>query len=140
MPRFFRAITLPFLILLLGSSLLACSDFDKAEISEVMAARDHAISNRNIAEYSALISSSYQDRGRSKVEVVAQMVSLFDKFKQAEMASYDRQIRRLDGGTAQCEQSYRLKVFADGDWRQIVQREQLTLMQEKSGWKIVSGL
>ncbi len=140
MPRFNQAPVHFALALLIGVLLFGCSDIEKSEISGVMDARDHAISSRNISEYSALISGNYNDRGRSKVEVVAQMVSLFDKFEQAEMSSYDRNIKHIDGGLAQCEQSYRLKVFADGDWRQIVQREQLTLVQESSGWKIISGL
>lgn len=128
------------LFCLLSSCLLGCSDIDKSSVSQLLDARDQAISHRNISEYSILISSSYHDKNRTKVEVVAQMLSLFDKFKRAEMNSYNRQIRKLDDNLAQCEQSYTLKVYADGQWRQIVQREQLTLMEESSGWKIISGL
>ena len=133
----------PYLCALLCSLILflsACSDLDKVGISQLLDARDQAISHRNISEYSALISSDYNDSKRSKVEVVAQMLSLFDKFEQAEMSSYDREIRRLSNGRAQCKQSYTLRVFADGEWRQIVQREQLMLTEEASGWKIISGL
>lgn len=130
----------PALLCLLSSCLLACSDIDKVSVSQLLDARDQAITHRNISEYSSLISSSYHDRNRTKIEVVAQMVSLFDKFERAEMNSYDRQIRKLDDNLARCEQSYTLKVFADGQWRQIVQREQLTLAEEAGGWKIVSGL
>lgn len=128
------------LILLAIVSIVACSDINKTEISQVMDARDQAISNRSIPEYSSLISATYNDNGRDKVDIVAQMVSLFDKFEHAEMNSYDRQIRQLSDVQAQCDQSYTLKVFADGDWRQIVQREQLTLTKSSAGWKISSGL
>jgi len=128
------------LVCLLSSLPIACSDLDKAAVSQLLDARDQAITHRSISEYSELISSDYHDSRRSKVEVVAQMLSLFDKFKQAEMNSYNRQIRRLDDYRVQCEQSYTLKVFADGQWRQIVQREQLILTEEASGWKIISGL
>ncbi len=120
--------------------LSACSDLDKVGVSQLLDARDQAISHRSISEYSALISTAYHDNNRGKVEVVAQMLSLFDKFERAEMHSYDREIRGLDNGRAQCEQSYTLRVFADGEWRQIVQREQLTLAEEANGWKIISGL
>lgn len=126
--------------ILLCAGLIACSDIDKAGISGLLDARDQAISHRNISEYSLLISRAYRDKSRSKIEVVAQMLSLFDKFEHAEMHSYDRQIRKLDSDRAQCEQSYTLKVFADGQWRQIVQREQLLLVKEPGGWKIVAGL
>lgn len=132
--------TLTLLGLLSSSLLLACNDIDKIGVSQLLDARDQAITHRNISEYSALVSSSYHDRNRTKVEVVAQMLSLFDQCQRTEMNSYNRQIRKLDDNIAQCEQSYTLKVYADGQWRQIVQREQLTLKEEANGWKIVSGL
>jgi len=128
------------LLFLVCLSFIACSDSDKAEISQVMDSRDHAISNRNIPEYSALIASDYSDHGHKKVDILAQMISLFDKFEQAEMTSYDRHIRQLSDVQAQCEQSYTLKVFADNQWRKIVQREQITLNKTSAGWKISSGL
>ena len=131
---------LPALLCLISSCLFACSDIDKASVSQLLNDRDQAITHRNISEYSVLISSDYHDKKRTKIEVVAQMLSLFDKFERAEMNSYDRQIRKLDDNLARCEQSYTLKVYADGQWRQIVQREQLTLKEESSGWKIISGL
>jgi len=68
------------------------------------------------------------------------MISLFDKFDRAEMRSHDRQIQQLDNNLARCDQSYTLKVLADGQWRQIVQREQLTLSKDPDGWKISGGL
>jgi len=131
---------LPILFCLLSSLLIACSDLDKTAVSQLLDARDQAITHRSISEYSTLISSDYHDSKRNKVEVIAQMLSLFDRFERVEMNSYDRQIRKLDDNRAQCEQSYTLKVFADGQWRQIVQREQLILTEETSGWKIISGL
>jgi len=133
----------PYLCALLCSLALflnACSDLDKTAVSQLLDTRDQAITHRSISEYSTLISSDYHDSKRSKVEVIAQMLSLFDRFERAEMNSYDRQIRKLDNNLVQCEQSYTLKVFADGQWRQIVQREQLILTEEASGWKIISGL
>ncbi|MDX8404297.1 MAG: hypothetical protein R8K54_07815 [Mariprofundaceae bacterium] len=116
------------------------SGINKIGVSQVIDARDRAISNQSIPEYSSLISTTYNDHGRDKIQIVAQMVSLFDRFERAEMHSYDRQIRQLSDIQAQCDQSYTLKVFADGEWRQIVQREQLTLTRGASGWKISAGL
>jgi len=118
----------------------SCSDIDKAGISLLMDERDQAISHRSLSEYSAVIASEYSDKGRTKVDIVAQMVSLFDKFEKAEMASFNRTIRKLDDNRAQCEQSYKLRVYADGQWREITQREQLTLIHTAAGWKIVAGL
>ena len=129
------------LFLILTAALLAtCGEMEKSEISELMDARDQAISQRSISNYSRLIYRNYHDQGRGKVDVVAQMISLFDKFDRAEMRSHDRQIQQLDNNLARCDQSYTLKVLADGEWRQIVQREQLTLSKDSDGWKISGGL
>ena len=128
------------LFLIIITALLACSEVEKSEITALMDARDQAISQRSIPDYSSLIYSNYHDQGRNKVDVVAQMVALFDKFDRAEMRSHDRQIQQLDDKLARCDQSYTLKVLADGQWRQIVQREQLTLSKDPDGWKISGGL
>ena len=122
------------------AALLVFSVIEKSEIAELMDARDLAISQRSIPDYSALIYSDYNDQGRSKVDAVAQMVALFDKFDGAAMHSHDRHIQQLDDNHAICDQSYTLKVLADGEWRQIVQREQLTLTRDSGGWKISGGL
>jgi len=128
------------LLFVITAALLACGEMEKSEITELMDARDRAISQRSISDYSVLIYSNYHDQGRSKVDVVAQMVALFDKFDRAEMRSHNRQIRLLSDKLARCDQSYTLKVLADGKWRQIVQREQLTLTRDRDGWKISGGL
>jgi len=122
------------------AALLIFSGIEKSEIAELMDARDMAISQRSIPDYSALIYSDYNDQGRSKVDAVAQMVSLFDKFDRAVMHSHDRHIQQLDDNHAICDQSYTLKVLADGKWRQIVQREQLALTKGNGVWKISGGL
>ncbi|MDT8375881.1 MAG: hypothetical protein RQ867_03970 [Mariprofundaceae bacterium] len=128
------------LLLIIAAALMACSEMEKSEITGLMDARDLAISQRSIPDYSNLIYSAYHDQGRTKVDVVAQMVALFDRFDRAEMRSHDRQIQQLDDTHAVCEQSYTLKVRADGEWRQIVQREQLALTKDHDGWKISGGL
>ncbi len=128
------------LLFIITAALLACSEMEKSEITGLMDARDLAISQRSISDYSTLIYSNYDDQGRSKVDVVAQMVALFDKFDRAEMRSYNRKIQQINDKLARCDQSYTLKVLADGKWRQIVQREQLTLTKDRDGWKISGGL
>lgn len=128
------------LLFITVTALLACSEMEKSEISELMDARDLAMSQRSISDYSTLIYSDYHDRGQSKVDVVARMVALFDKFDRAEMRSYNRQIQQLNAEHARCDQAYTLRVLADGEWRTIVQREQLTLTKASDGWKISGGL
>ncbi len=122
-------------------NLAGCGEWEKMAISRVLDARDAAITAQDIGAYSILILDGYHDeRGRNKVRLVAEMLDLFDRFEKSEMQSFDRACRLTDDAHALCEQSYRLRVFADGDWREIVQREQLELTRTGSGWKISGGL
>jgi len=120
--------------------LSGCADVEKTAISSLMDARDRAVSAQDISAYSALIHNDYQDKRQGKIEVVARMIALFAQFEATEMRSYDRTIRMLDDTHAQCEQTYTLRVRANGAWREIVQREQLQLARTPSGWKISAGL
>lgn len=129
-----------FAALLAGIVVSSCTDIQKSEINHVLDSRDRAISQRNIGDYSALIADSYHDHGKTKVEIVATMIHLLDEFEATEMHSFDRTIRLIDKKNAQCEQSYKLRVKADGTWREIIQREQLLLHKTSTGWKISGGL
>ncbi len=68
------------------------------------------------------------------------MRTLFDQFETIEMRSTNRTIRLLDHKHAECEQSYMLHVQANGAWRQLNQRERISLTKTESGWKISGGL
>ncbi|MDX8402614.1 MAG: hypothetical protein R8K47_08285 [Mariprofundaceae bacterium] len=118
-----------------------CGQWDRLAVSRVLDARDAAITAQDIGAYSILILDAYRDeRGRSKVQLIAEMLDLFDRFEKTEMHAFDRACRLSDETHALCEQSYKLRVLADGDWREIVQREQLALTRTASGWKISGGL
>ncbi len=122
-------------------NLAGCGEWEKMAASRTLDARDKAVTAQDIGAYSFLIDDDYHDdRGRNKVRLVAEMLDLFDRFEKSEMHSFDRACRLTDDAHALCEQSYRLRVFADGQWRKIVQREQLELIRTDSGWKISSGL
>ncbi len=125
---------------LLLIALVACSDAQKIEINRILDARDQAVSNGNIDEYSRLLLAGYYDRGQTKITVVARMINLFSQFDKMQMQSFDRKIILLDEQHAQCEQSYRLRVERDGDARDIVQSEQLYLTRTPAGWRISGGL
>jgi len=120
--------------------IAACSGADKASINGVLDARNAAITAHDIGAYSSLILPDYTDHARSKVDVVAQMIHLFDRFDALEMHSFNREIHLVDDTHADCAQSYRLKVRADGRWREMVQREELSLQRTAAGWKISGGL
>jgi len=118
----------------------ACSGADKASINTVLNARDTAITARDIGTYSSLILPDYMDHGRSKVNIVAQMIHLFSRFDALDMHSFDREIHLVDDTHADCAQSYKLRVHVDGRWREMVQREELSLRRTPAGWKISAGL
>jgi len=116
--------------------LVACSPFDKSEINTLLDARNAAIHTKDIAAYNDILANDYPD----KLKIIEQMQSLFSRFEQIDMHSQNRHIRILDDNKAECEQSYTLKSFADGEWRNIVQREQLQLSRENNHWRISGGL
>lgn len=127
--------------LLLCCTLLfiaACTDTNKADIQHLLDERDHTISTQNINNYASLLSPTYlKGEGQSAVN---QMQQIFSRFEQVEMHSQQREIRISDDDKAMCEQTYSLKVFADGHWREIVQREQIQLGKIENKWFIVGGL
>jgi len=119
----------------------ACSDYDKNEINALLDARDIAVSNHNIKDYDDLLVPGYHDHsGQSEFDIVSKMNKLFAQFEKTEMTSSNRIIRLLDNNYAECEQSYLLRVKADGTWRQLNQRERITLTKTSDGWKISGGL
>jgi len=120
--------------------LAACSQSASSDVNRVLNARDQAISNRDISAYTILIADDYQDGGKTKAEMVAHTKELFAQFKGLKMESFGRDIFIADENNARAAQSYRLKVLMDGSWREMLQREELSLTRTDSGWKISAGL
>lgn len=105
-----------------------------------MNARDHAISARDLAAYSQLIAGDYHDGNRGKVDVLAQMIDLFDRFEEVHLQSFNREVRLFADGRGECQQSYRLRVRSGKRWREMVERERIGLKRTQAGWRIVAGL
>lgn len=124
---------------LLVTLTASCSELDKADIETVLDRRNLAINNQDSAAYSSLIYGDYKDQGKSKIDIIAQTIRIFETFEKTRMQSQDRIIRVLDG-TAECEQSYVLEAYADGHWRKVIQRERIYLIETDEGWKISGGL
>ncbi|MDQ6987634.1 MAG: hypothetical protein Q9M25_07525 [Mariprofundaceae bacterium] len=120
--------------------LSACSQSAVSDVNSVLNARDHAISERNITAYAAQINDTYHDRGKNKADIVAYMQKLFEQFSDLKMHSFGRDIFIADENNARAAQSYRLKVLMDGSWRDMLQREELSLTRTDTGWKISAGL
>ncbi|WP_038248351.1 hypothetical protein [Ghiorsea bivora] len=118
--------------------ITACTDNQAQSIQTLLEARNHSISQQNIEKYTSLLDANYlKHEGQHKV---AQMAEVFTRFEKVHMDTRDQEIRIIDDNHAICEQTYILKVFADGDWREIVQREQLTFTNTDGHWKISGGL
>lgn len=120
--------------------LPACGDSPLSGVNTLLDARDRAISERNIAGYASLIAEDYHGRQQSKSDIVEQMRRLFEQFSQLKMESFGRDIYIADDKHARAAQSYRLNVLMDGSWREMLQREELSLVRSDSGWKIAAGL
>jgi len=126
------------LILLIALFLTSCTDSNKSDIIELLNARDASISQQDISQYSSLLSKQYANgQGATKI---SEMADIFKRFDKVTMTSRDRELRVLDNQQAICEQTYILRVLADGEWREIVQREQLTFEFVDNHWKINGGL
>ncbi|MDQ7002965.1 MAG: nuclear transport factor 2 family protein [Ghiorsea sp.] len=116
----------------------SCTEKPSQSIQKLLEARNTCISQQNIEQYTALLHPSYLNHGgQQKVE---QMAQVFHRFEKVKMNSRDQEVRIIDDNHAICEQTYILKVFADGEWREIVQREQLTFTNTDGTWQISGGL
>ncbi|GAV19369.1 hypothetical protein MMIC_P0303 [Mariprofundus micogutta] len=129
-----------FLALLIGLVLSGCGNNDKQNIHVLLDARDIAVSNHHIGNYSLLLMPGYAYQGQSEFDVINRMNKLFEQFDNTSMQSSDRVIRFVDDEHAECEQNYLLRVQANGQWRQIFQRERILLTKTDTGWKISGGL
>ena len=138
--RHTKRIHYPVFISILLCQLSACSEQDKVDIRSVLDARDAAVSNHDIKSYAGLLISGYEYNNQTEFEIINKMRGLFNQFEKIEMTSDNRTIRLLDDQHAECEQSYLLHVQANGEWRQINQRERISLTKTDSGWKISGGL
>jgi len=125
---------------LLMAYLLACTPDAHDAVEQVLNQRTQAMQEKNIAHYADLIADDYFSRGQDKQHIVADVQHLFQTFEKIEMKTSNRTVRILSNDHAECEQSYTLRVFSDGQWRDITHREQLMLQRQGGSWKVIAGL
>jgi len=128
------------IIMLFATGLYACSNHGSEDINAVLDARDQAVTAHDILAYHDLLLPGYNDGKQDEADLVIRMNRLFTQFEQISMASDNRIISKQDDEHVLCEQNYRLRVRADGRWREISQREQIGLTHTGEGWRISSGL
>ena len=127
-----------FFLILSLLMMSACTDHHQGDILDLLDKRDASISQKDIQAYASLISDNYSKTNNTSP--VQHMEKVFTVFEKVSMSSRDRNIQILDPEHAICEQTYILKVYADGEWRKIIQREQLKFHYENDAWKISAGL
>ena len=121
--------------------LAACSRSPLGEIQQTLDAREKAINTRNLDAYAELISPAYRQGKDGKKDVVKRMQRLFAAFDSLHMESFGRDVFVADDNNhARAAQSYRLTAVRGGDKREILQREELSLVREDGGWRISAGL
>jgi len=135
--RIFYKVSAVFILLAL---LTACNATNTAGVAAVLDARNTAMNEKNISTYADLILDTYNVKGRTKEDVLLQIFTLFKDFQSIQMQTHNRHINIIDDNHALCEQNYTLKVKADGQWRNMVQQEQLQLTKQGNDWKISAGL
>jgi len=136
LPHFYKSVGLVILLAL----LTACNTSDTADISKLLDARNAAVNEKNIAAYADVLLEEYHSNRQNKEAILLQMHDLFKHFQTIQMQTHNRHINIIDDTHALCEQSYALKVKADNEWRNIVQKEQLQLTKQNNTWKISGGL
>ncbi|MDQ6952738.1 MAG: nuclear transport factor 2 family protein [Mariprofundaceae bacterium] len=120
--------------------IVGCSANEHEAVEQVLNQRSQAMHEKNIQDYAALIANDYIALGRDKKKVVDDVQHLFQTFDKIQMVTHDRTVRVLPHGHAECEQSYTLKAYADGQWRVMTRREQLMLQKKGGVWKVTAGL
>jgi len=125
---------------LIAAWFIGCSPSEHAAVEEALNQRTQAMQDKNIQHYAALIADDYLASGRDKKKIVNDVQHLFQLFEKIQMKTYSRTIRVFPDGHAECEQSYRLKAYADGQWRNITHTEQLMLQNYDGIWKVTAGL
>ncbi|MDX8380991.1 MAG: hypothetical protein R8M14_02630 [Ghiorsea sp.] len=116
----------------------ACTDLEKSAIDDLLDQRNQSISQKDIKNYTSLLSQTYLKKNGSLA--IESMQRIFSSFDKVSLISRDRRIQINDENHAICEQTYVLKVFSDGQSRNIVRREQLKFTREHEVWKIDGGL
>ena len=120
-------------------SLAYCSSSPQDEIVKVLKRREKALENGDLALYLSCISENYQDKGMDFSAVGQKVAESIKSLKGIELSFYDRSIYP-EGEYATVYQKVELSVDVGGKEKHSSTREQLTLVREKGGWKIIKGL
>lgn len=124
---------------ILFTSGCAKTDRISLEISQLLDARATALNSKNISLYLSLISSKYNDKGKSFINIKDNIVTNFKKFDKI-VYEADTPSISFDGKSVESIRNYRLKVTVYGKDSTLNGIEHLKFNKEADGWKIIAGI
>ena len=120
-------------------TLTFCSSSPQDEIREVLNRREKALEQGDLALYLSCVSKDYQDKGKDFSAVGQKVARSIDSLKGIKLLFSDRSIY-INGEIAMVYHKVELSVDTGGKKKHFSDRERLTLVKEKDGWKIIKGL
>lgn len=132
-----RLFTILFMVLFFSSG--CSSNQDHADILQTVAKRSNSLNSRNINDYLDTVSTQYNDKGKNFL----QLKNILEKnFREFEQISYkaDKPTIIIDGAHAKSVANYRMKIKIHDREMELNGIEQLRLVKEAGGWKIVAGI
>ncbi len=106
---------------------------------EVLNRRERALERGDLSLYLSCISKDYQDKEKDFSAVGQKVARSISALKGIEFSFSDRSIY-INGEFATVYQKVLLSVDTGGKKKHFSDRERLTLVKEKDGWKIIKGL
>ncbi len=127
---------------LVAVSLAGCgqqrsTEDDIAAIHEVMAQRKQAIEARDLEQFAAVLSPSYQDTGIRRQDVLDYMAALFQQYDEI---SYSYRKTRPDVKMNTARVIHTVKYSVNGGEKVAQVRETLIFRWQDGRWYIASGI
>jgi hypothetical protein len=132
-------IVLAVLLCAAGCSTPDTTNRERGEIIKVLEIRGAALNTKNLPRYVAVISHSYNDKGKDFTRLTEELKNNFAKFDRIAYEA-DTPSITVNGATADAAATYRMKVVVQGKELSLKGTERLRLAREPEGWKIIAGI
>ena len=118
-----------------------CSDTvrDNSDILHTLSTRAEALNSQNLGQYLSVVSPHYSDKGKNFTQLAESQKSNFKKFERISYEA-DRPTITVTGSSAVSVGSYRIKAVMQGKEVALAGTEQMRLVKEPGGWKIIEGI
>lgn len=109
------------------------------EIVQTLSTRAEALNTRDADRYLSVISRNYNDKGTDFGQLSEKQRNNFKKFERIRYEA-DKPSITVTGTSAASVGRYRMKVVVQGKEVVFNGTEQLKLVKEPEGWKIIAGI